>query len=185
VYGLAPLMTLVRQPSLIIGYLVQTVVVAALVNLWEETGWTGFMFTRLQPRYGALMASLLVAPCFGGIHLPLLFVTDGLTSGRLAPPQIPLYTLYLLVVFSVPVRVVASWLYNNARGSLLHVGLLHASLGAVAGSVLLPYLVPHGADPTFVVYGAIAVLALVVGLVTRGRLSYKASLELQPAPSAM
>lgn len=184
VYGLAPLGALPGQWSLLIGYLFQIVLVAALVNLWEETGWTGFMFTRLQPRFGALVAALLVAPCFGGIHLPLLFVSDGLTTGRVAPQQIPFYVLYLLVLFSVPVRVIAAWLYNNTKGSLLLVGLFHASLGATAGTVLLPYLLPKGADATFAVYGSVAVAALLLVILTRGRLSYQARPELQPIPPA-
>lgn len=173
VYGTSSIAALLRQPSLLIGYLFQVILVAALVNLWEETGWTGFMFTRLQPRVGALAASLLVAPCFGGIHLPLLFVTGGLTDGRFPPSQYPIVLLELLVLFSVPVRVIAAWLYNNAKGSLLLLGLFHASLGATAGAVLLPYLVPKGANLTYAVYGAIAVAALLLILVTRGRLSYK------------
>jgi membrane protease YdiL (CAAX protease family) len=180
VYGFSTIGALLHQPGLLIGYVIQVILIAALVNLWEETGWTGFMFTRLQPRVGALWAALLVAPCFGGIHLPLLFVTDGLTNGRVPHQEIPLFILYLLVLFSVPVRVVAAWLYNNAKGSLLLVGLFHASLGATAGAVVLPYLVPKGANLTFEVYGAIAALALLLVIVTGGKLSYKPSADLQP-----
>jgi hypothetical protein len=77
------------------------------------------------------------------------------------------------VLFSVPVRVVAAWVYNNARGSLLLIGLFHASLGATAGAVVLPFLVPKGANLTFEVYGAFGALALLLIIVTRGKLSYK------------
>lgn len=185
VYGLAPIEALLRQGPLLIGYLFQIVLVAALVNLWEETGWTGFMFTRLQPRMGALAAALLVAPCFGGIHLPLLFISDGLTTGKFPPSQYAIVILELLVLFSVPVRVIAAWLYNNTRGSMLIMGLFHGSLGAVAGSVLLPYIVPKGANPTYVIYGAFAVLAALIVLVTRGRLSYKSNPDLLPVPTAV
>jgi len=180
VYGFSTLGALVRQPGLVVSYLLQVVLIAALVNLWEETGWTGFMFTRLQPRVGALWAALLVAPCFGGIHLPLLFVADGLTNGRVPHQEISLFIVYLLVLFSVPVRIVAAWLYNNAKGSLLLVGLFHASLGATAGAVVLPLLVPKGADLTFEVYGSIAALALLLIIVTGGKLSYKRTPDLQP-----
>jgi uncharacterized protein len=189
VYGIAPIAELPRQGPAMLGYLLQVVLVAALVNLWEETGWTGFMLTRLQPRLGALVASLLVAPCFGGIHLPLLFVTDGLTTGRVPPQEIPLFVLLLLAAFSIPVRIIATWLYNNARGSLLIVGLFHSALGATAGTVLLPYLVPKGANLTWEVYGSFAVLAALLVIVTRGRLSFKPdATDLQPtvtmAPTA-
>jgi len=184
VSGLASIGALPHQGSALIGYLVQVVLVAALVNLWEETGWTGFMFTRLQPQVGALVASLVVAPCFGGIHLPLLFVNDALTTGRVSPEEFPLFVLYLLVLFSVPVRVLAAWLYNNTGGSLLLIGLFHSSLGATTGAVLLPYLVPKGADLTVEIYGAFAVAALLLVLLTRGRLTYKPIPDLQSVPTA-
>ena len=184
VYGLAPIAALPQQGSALLGYLFQVALVAALVNLWEETGWTGFMFTRLQPRFGALVASLLVAPCFGGIHLPLLFVTDGLTTGRVPPQEIPLFVLLLLAAFSIPVRVIAAWLYNNSKGSLLIIGLFHSALGATAGAVLLPHLVPEGADLTWEVYGSFAVVAALLIVVTRGRLAYKPIPDLQPLPPA-
>jgi len=184
VYGLAPIAALPQQGSALLGYLFQVALVAALVNLWEETGWTGFMFTRLQPRFGALVASLLVAPCFGGIHLPLLFVTDGLTTGRVPPQEIPLFLLLLLAAFSIPVRVIAAWLYNNSKGSLLILGLFHSALGATAGAVLLPHLVPEGADLTWEVYGSFAVVAALLIVVTRGRLAYKPIPDLQPVPPA-
>jgi membrane protease YdiL (CAAX protease family) len=172
VYGTSPVVSLAHQAPLLIGYVLQVVLVAALVNLWEETGWTGFMFTRLQPRMGALKAALLVAPCFGAIHLPLLFITGGLTDGKFAPGQYPLVILELLILFSVPVRVIAAWLYNNAKGSLLLIGLFHGSLGATAGAVLLPYLVPRGANVLTDVYVSFAALALLIVVCTRGRLSY-------------
>jgi membrane protease YdiL (CAAX protease family) len=172
VYGFAPIAALPRNGPALIGYLLQVVLVAALVNLWEETGWTGFMLTRLQPRYGALVASLLVAPCFGGIHIPLLWVTDGLTTGRVPTQEIPLFLLLLLAAFSIPVRVIATWLYNNAKGSLLIVGLFHSALGATTGAVLFPYLVPKGANLTWEIYGSFAVVAVLLILITRGRLSY-------------
>lgn len=185
IYGLSTIGALLRQGPLLIGYLFQIVLVAALVNLWEETGWTGFMFTRLQPHIGAFAAAVLVAPCFGGIHLPLLFISDGLTTGKFPPSQYAIVILELLVLFSVPVRVIAAWLYNNTRGSMLIMGLFHGSLGAVAGSVLLPYIVPKGANPTYVIYGAFAVLAALIALVTRGRLSYKSNPDLLPVPTAV
>jgi hypothetical protein len=51
--------------------------------------------------------------------------------------------------------------------------------------VLLPYLVPKGADLTFEIFGAFAVLALLLVILTRGRLSYKpdpTANALQPTP---
>jgi membrane protease YdiL (CAAX protease family) len=149
----------------------QTILIALLVNLWEETGWTGFVFARLQPRYGAVLASLMVAPAFGGIHLPLFFVDGGLTDGRFPLSRFPFLVLYLLAVYSMPVRLIAAWLFNNARGSLLPIGLFHGALGVAANPAYLSTFVPAGFDPTWMLFGSYAVFALLLVLVTRGRLS--------------
>jgi uncharacterized protein len=86
VYGFAPLVALIQQWPLLFAYLMQVVLVTALVNLWEETGWTGFMFTRLQPRYGALVASLLVAPAF---CFPCLYASS--PHGSITTPEAACY----------------------------------------------------------------------------------------------
>jgi membrane protease YdiL (CAAX protease family) len=53
-------------------YLFSTLVFGALVaNLWEETAWGGFVQTRLMARHGLLVGSLLTAPLFALIHVPL------------------------------------------------------------------------------------------------------------------
>ncbi len=184
VYGLSPIGALPQQGSALIGYGVQVVVVAALVSLWEETGWGGFMFTRLQPRYGALVAALLVAPCMGGIHLPLLFIPGAVTTTTLTPGLFLFAILELLVLLSVPFRVFAAWVYNNARGSLLILGLLHSSFDATTGAVLLPLLLPKGVDTTAELLVAFTVVAMLLVLLTRGRLAYKPIPDLQPVPSA-
>ncbi len=182
-YGFAPFQALPHQLPAVLSYVIQVVLAAALVNLWEETGWTGFMFTRLQPHYGALVASILVAVCFGGIHFPLLFVTGAVTTGRLSPSLFFLALLELLVLGSVPVRVLAAWLYNNVKGSLLLLGLFHAALDTTTGAVLLPQLVPGGGTYAQV-FGAFAVAAVLLVLLTRGRLSYRPIPDLQPVPTA-
>jgi uncharacterized protein len=177
VAGLGPIGVLPHQGSALIGFLVNVVVGAAVVHLWEDAGWIGFMFTRLQPRVGALVASLLVAPCLGGIHLPLLFITDALTTGKFPPSQYPIVVLQLLVLSSVPFLVLGAWLYNNARGSLLIIALFQSSLDAVDGSSLLSNLTYYEGILAF------AVVAVLLVVLTRGRLSYKPSPDLLPTPA--
>jgi uncharacterized protein len=182
-YGLTPFRALPQQGPALLSFAVQVVALGALINLWEETGWTGFMFTRLQPRYGALVASVLVAFFFGGIHLPAVFIPGLTTTSKLTPGLVILGVSELLVLGSVPVRVLAAWAYNNTRGSLLIVGLFHASLDATTGTVLLPQLVPGGGTYAEV-FGAFAVAALLLVIFTRGRLGYKPTPDLQPVPDA-
>jgi uncharacterized protein len=154
-------------------YLVNVVLIAILISVWEEGAWLGFVTARLQPRLGPLWASVAVAPLFGFIHFPLFFVTGGLIDN--ARPQgvhVIEYAFYLLIFFSVPVRILMTWVYNSTRGSLPVVALLHASIDTTASGAVLLALFP--AVDGRLLYVAIAIVAVVVVVATRGRLGYAA-----------
>ena len=51
--GPGVLHTIAADPALVTGYLAGFAVVP-LINLWEETGWMGFVQTRLEDQLGAL-----------------------------------------------------------------------------------------------------------------------------------
>src|SRR5712691_11249367 len=158
------------------AYLVNVVLIAILISVWEEGAWLAFVTARLQPRLGPLWASVVVAPLFGFIHFPLFFVTGGLIdNARPLGVHVIEYALYLLVFFSVPVRILMTWVYNSTRGSLPVVALLHASIDTTAsGAVLLAFF---PAVDGRLLYVGIAVVAVVVVAATRGRLGYKAPTE--------
>ena len=66
------------------SYLFATLVFGALLlNVWEEMAWGGFAQTRLMARHGLLVGSLLTAPLFAAVHVPLLFAS-GWTWGDVA-----------------------------------------------------------------------------------------------------
>ena len=108
------------------AYLYATVVTGALlVNLAEETAWAGMVQTRLAARHGLLHGALLTAPLFAAMHLPLQFA-PGWTSGSVA-----IGTVALILVAPV-FRYVVGDLLEGTGGSLLAVGLWHASFNASA-----------------------------------------------------
>jgi membrane protease YdiL (CAAX protease family) len=53
---------------------------ALIINIWEETAWTGFVQRRAMARWGTVNGSLATAVLFAGIHAPLAF--HGATSAR-------------------------------------------------------------------------------------------------------
>ena len=154
-------------------YLVNVLLIAILISVWEEGAWLAFVTARLQPRLGPVWASVLVAPLFGFIHFPLFFVTGGLMdNARPHGLEVIEYAFYLLVFFSVPVRILMTWVYNSTRGSLPVVALLHASIDTTAsGAVLLAF---YPAVDGRLLYVGIAIIALVAVVATRGRLGYTA-----------
>ena len=169
--GVAPIEGLVANlASIPTTFLLGVLVLALLGNLWEETSWSGFVTSRLQARYGPLRASLIVAPLFGLYHLPLFFIIGGLSDSpdRLPIAQLPLYATFLLIVFSGPMRILLTWIYNSTGHSIPLVALFHASINATGGvAILAAYFA--GIDGVLL-YAALAVFALIVIVATRGRL---------------
>ena len=110
--------------------LISSLVIALLSNPWEEVGWRGFALPRLQSRYNALIATLIVGLLWGLWHLPLFWWVENPMS---AYPFMP----WLISV--VAEAVIYTCLYNGSGGSLLIVSLYHIAsntLGPVlAGSV--------------------------------------------------
>jgi CAAX protease family protein len=153
------------------AYLLNLVVIAILISVWEEGAWTAFLTARLQRRFGPVLASVMVAPLFGLIHAPLFLVNGGLTDGRPQGLQVVEYAFYLLILFSVPMRILITWMFNATGGSVPVIALFHASIDATASSAILTTFYP-GVDGRLL-YVAMAVGALAVVLITRGRLGYR------------
>jgi len=130
-----------------------------------------------------LRASLIVAPLFGLYHIPLFFIIGGLSDSpnHLAIADFPMYAAFLLIVFSGPMRILLTWLYNSTGGSLPIVALFHASINATGGAAILTTFFA-GVDG-LLLYAALAVLALVVIVATRGRLGLPRTDRVEAQPS--
>lgn len=113
-------------------------IVSILIN-GEEMGWRGFALPRLQARYNALVASLILGIIWAGFHLPLFW-----TAGSSQAEQ-PVLGFLLSILAS---SIIVTWLYNNT-GSLLMVVLFHASVNT--WSQIIPGIDPAygGAGPIY------------------------------------
>ncbi|MCE3277401.1 MAG: hypothetical protein K0R13_3256 [Propionibacteriaceae bacterium] len=120
-------------------------------GVWEEPGWRGYALPRLQSGRSALVASLILAALIAGWHLPLMVV------GQVH------YSDIVLIVAGV---IVFNWVFNNAKGSVLIIMLMHAANNAVAGSFFAPMF--SGADSVrqawllALVWWVVAVLVIVI-----------------------
>jgi membrane protease YdiL (CAAX protease family) len=179
-FGLGPIEELAQKWELLFtlylwGGLWGILVPFVLVNLWEETGWTGFMQHTLQQRHGPLLASLIVAPFFALIHLPPLFVSGWLGDKDPSLGDFPsaLFQLGITAVFAMFIRVLIMWLYNGAGRSVLIVALFHSAFNATSGSEnITPILIP-GTAASLIPIAAVAVIAVLLVVFTRGRLAYE------------
>jgi uncharacterized protein len=104
-------------------YVVAVVVLGVLVNMWEETGWGGFAQSHLMARHGLLVGSLLTAPLFAGIHLPLQFLGDA--------PRSQIVTGIAVLFAAAPVyRYLLGMHLLDTGGSILAIAVQHASWNA-------------------------------------------------------
>ena len=170
--------TLVADPALAVGWLVEIAVAYFVINLWEELAWAGFVLHRLQPRFGPIRATVLTTWAHAAIHLPLLVVIGGVSDTRIAADMYPFY-LAALFLFPIGNRMVATWLYNRGGSSVPMAGLAHSSWNLATGGVMLPGLAA-GYDPVWSYLGFAAV-ALVVIVATRGQLGYRGAASSQSA----
>lgn len=99
-----------------------------LGGLWEEPGWTGFAFHKLQERftgrpYGALTAALITGTFRALWHLPLVI------SGSIA--------WHDAVFYSYAIQILLAWIYNRSGKSIPAVMLTHYASNVLAGSIML------------------------------------------------
>ena len=179
-FGLGPIEELAQKWELLFtlylwGGLWGILVPFVLINLWEETGWTGFMQHTLQERRGPLLASVIVAPFFALIHMPAYFVSGWLGGEDPSLGDFPsvLFQMVITAVFAIFLRMVIMWLYNGSGSSVLIVALFHSAFNATSGSEnVTPILIP-GSAASLIPIAAVAVIAVLLAVFTRGHLAYE------------
>ncbi|NJE10036.1 type II CAAX endopeptidase family protein [Thermococcus sp. MAR1] len=86
--------------------------------LAEEFGWRGFALERLQAKYNALVASLILGIIWGLWHLPLFYSTNELYKNVPFPG---------FVAGTILFSILFTWIFNNTNGSVLTAILFHTS----------------------------------------------------------
>lgn len=134
-------------------------------GLNEEPGWRGFAQPRLNDRYSALTASLIIGVVWAGWHLPYFFAPITPHSEFTLVNQIGWFIGILLL------SVILAWAYNGT-GSVLIVMVLHAM--ANTADIILPLapdliivdgIIDETAVATVVVTQVIVQLLVVVAIV--------------------
>jgi membrane protease YdiL (CAAX protease family) len=151
-------------------YLFAVLIFPAFITWGEEPGWRGFALTRMQEYYHPLLASVVVGFLHGLWHLPVYLIA----SGPIALGPFDLQEFSRDIALGIAVAILFTWVFNNARGSILIAVLIHASLNATPGwmSALIP---GHPMDAAWkIVMGIYVVSAVALVLLTRGRLGYTA-----------
>jgi membrane protease YdiL (CAAX protease family) len=171
--GVAPLGALAdRWPLALTVFLPSVLRAVVTIQIFEELGWTGFVQHRLQDRHGALRASLLVALGFGLIHFPTYFIGVPITGEKVL--VVLTQVMPVAIGFGVPFRILITWLYNGSARGVLLAALLHAVFNTVSST---RFAAEFGLGPAgmWLPLAAVAILALLAVVATRGRLGYTRS----------
>lgn len=164
--GEVPVADVLRQWPLLLSVYVPNILLGLVIpSLGEETGWRGFALPRLQRQIGPLPGTLLLGLLHGLWHTPAYFV-----RGAILPDGFDLTMFVANTASIIAFTVIWTWIYNNARQSAFMAIVVHATSNATGA--LLQQMVAIPPDPwqTSKLFGAVALLLVVV---TRGRLSYK------------
>ncbi len=183
--GTAPLTAFLQQwPLFFTAYLPNILIIAGAVQIWEEGGWSGFAVPKLQQRFGAWRMTLILGPLWALFHLPFFFVPGQIFDQKVGAITM-IVQMMLLIILAVLTRIIMTWIFNNTKGSILIAILLHAALDASnSGNDYIRHLLSAsqiegyslGASLLFPLVAAVLLLIL-----TKGRLSYKADHAVQPA----
>ncbi|KAB1193513.1 CPBP family intramembrane metalloprotease [Haloferax sp. MBLA0076] len=143
----------------------------------EEPGWRGFALPRLQERYSPIQATLVLGVVWAFWHLPLLATGPSAISGTESLlAELPLIVARILNI--VGVAFLLTWVYNGTGESVLVALLAHAGFNTANSTLVpLPFEALNGDAATAVlVAGTVAVwvVAILLVVLTRGRLGYDA-----------
>ena len=177
-FGLVPFQTALAQwPVFLTAYLPAVLFSMIMPALFEEPGWRGFALPRLEQQYGPVPGSLLLGLLHQVWHLPVFFITMGIMAEGPFNGGVFAYRIFSSLVLAV----IWTWVFNNARGSIFMALVLHGTNNAASALV-------QGWGPRFLTPGAntladmlLTICALLIIVLTRGRLSYTPGVGLPPA----
>ena len=146
-----------------------------VAGLGQELGWTGFLTPRLQARYSALTSSFIRTILVSIWHLPLFLysrlnhpsLADFPYSGWIAQKGFLVAMGAFILLLLLPWTIFYSWIFNNTRGSLLLVAVLHGSEIWVAYWMLSTGINPSNLD-NYWGYGAVMVVIAIIIVITTG-----------------
>jgi uncharacterized protein len=165
-------------PSYLVSYLSTFVLVTVLGGpLFEEIGWRGFALPRMERLHGPLLASLFLGVLWALWHLPEFLVPSWAASSGGGS----ITSIILFALIDITFTIVITWVFNNTRASLLLAILVHASIDtfSITLGAIFPAKALASPFPYMIGFG---VVALVLIVLTRGRLDYGRLVEAQSAP---
>lgn len=146
-----------------------------LAGFGQELGWTGFLIPRLQGQVNALVSALLRAILVAIWHLPVFIYSTLQPESMAVLPYgdwireqgFLVAFLAAVLLFMIPWSIFFTWIFNNTKGSLLLVAVLHGSEIWVVYWMMSMGIQPDSLD-NYLGYGAVMVLVAVILVIASG-----------------
>jgi membrane protease YdiL (CAAX protease family) len=162
--------------KILVSYPVYFVIVFFGVALPEEIGWRGFALPRMQPRYGPLWGTLLLGILWAFWHLLYFLTPDhGGGPGTSLATYLINFSYFFLIVMAF--AIIFTWIFNHTQGSIFIANLMHATIDAPQLVWIPLFLAVNETKLNLASLIAFGVPALLIVILTRGRLGYKPSQE--------
>jgi membrane protease YdiL (CAAX protease family) len=159
-------------PVLLVSYPLAFFAIFLETGLPEEIGWRGFALPRMQPRYGPLWGTLLLGVLWGFWHL-LYFLTpeQGGGPGTGFATFFTNFPIFLLLV--VALAIILTWVFNHTQGSIFISSLVHTSVDTPEVVWVPLFLAVGVTNMNVAALIGFGVPALLIVILTRGRLGYR------------
>ena len=156
-------LTALLSPNFAPNFFPMGILIGLLAGFGEEIGWMGYAFPKMQLKYSALTAGILLGVLHAMWHLAADYLGASGTRGTYWLPHFAMF-----VVSMTAMRVLVVWVYANTRSVLLS-QLMHASsTGFLA--VLVPLSLSPGNDTLFyAVYAVVLWIAVAIIVAKYGK----------------
>jgi membrane protease YdiL (CAAX protease family) len=163
-------------PRLLVTYPLYFVIVFFGVALPEEIGWRGFALPRMQPRYGPLWGTLLLGVLWSFWHLPFFLTpAHGGGPGTSFATFLTSFSYFFLLVMAI--AIIFTWVFNHTGGSIFISNLVHAAIDTPQLVWIPLFLALDETRLNLASLIAFGVPALLIVILTRGRLGYQPNKE--------
>jgi membrane protease YdiL (CAAX protease family) len=173
------------SPRILVNYPVYFIGIFFATGLPEEIGWRGFALPRMQRQYGPLWGSVLLGVLWAFWHL-CSFLLPAHGGGPDVSFAVMFTNFAIFFVMVVALTIIFTWVFNYTRGSIFIASLVHTAIDAPQ-LVWVPLFLAVGqtnsaegeAGLNLALLITFGVLALLVLILTRGQLGYKAGTTLR------
>jgi membrane protease YdiL (CAAX protease family) len=144
--------------------------------LGEEVGWRGFALPRMQSHFGPLLGTLLLGVLWSCWHLSdFLTASKGGGQGTGFATFLTNFPVFTLGVISL--AFIMTWIYNHTGGSIFTAIMAHTSVNILEVLLIPRYLTLDEISLHRALLTGFGVIALLILILTRGRLGYQANQE--------